>query len=443
MSEKYPYSYPEAVQNDSVPAPTNDMSIGYAPTAPTYVSPTSPAPTTTTQVSSSTVFHNSLLQTKQTLNPAGVHVLDVPYSPGHDPEEQRQYAHHQSSNGQYQRPQAPGEEILPAYPYGPTENNTIIIVQEPKKRGTWDRLTDACKSRAGGVWYCFSSLGERLLNCHSFEIQPLDYISDPILTSDHAYTYLVAFVLLILLLVGCASPGTSSFATNLIKLKNTNSRYSSYYDNILYETDYTAFNPSTGRAEKPSYILFGFSGHCNVFEVGTRSSGSTLFSRQCERQFVAPFFIPPPADNGNRTTSIDGIIDISSVNLIRKIVVALFFVIMFYILGTSITVCMGYWKTIYKLWWINLILVITTVALFYFDTYSFWSPISGLGSYQFLGSVFNSEVTVLGMYLFHVALFAVLAANPIVLLIFLLLGTFGLILGFWLMWCFLIAWLGS
>ncbi|KAF3082269.1 hypothetical protein TWF102_001238 [Orbilia oligospora] len=411
MSEKYPYSYPEAVQNDSVPAPTNDMSIGYAPTAPTYVSPTSPAPTTTTQVSSSTVFHNSLLQTKQTLNPAGVHVLDVPYSPGHDPEEQRQYAHHQSSNGQYQRPQAPGEEILPAYPYGPTENNTIIIVQEPKKRGTWDRLTDACKSRAGGVWYCFSSL--------------------------------VAFVLLILLLVGCASPGTSSFATNLIKLKNTNSRYSSYYDNILYETDYTAFNPSTGRAEKPSYILFGFSGHCNVFEVGTRSSGSTLFSRQCERQFVAPFFIPPPADNGNRTTSIDGIIDISSVNLIRKIVVALFFVIMFYILGTSITVCMGYWKTIYKLWWINLILVITTVALFYFDTYSFWSPISGLGSYQFLGSVFNSEVTVLGMYLFHVALFAVLAANPIVLLIFLLLGTFGLILGFWLMWCFLIAWLGS
>lgn len=412
MSEKHPYSYPEVVQNDPVPAPANDLSIGYAPTAPAYVSPASPAPTATTQVASSTVFHNSLFQTKQTLNPSGIHVLDVPYSPGHDLEGQRQHVHHQFSNDQYQRPQAPGEEILPAYPsQGVTENNTIIVVQEPRKRGTWDRLSDLCKSRVGAVWYCFSSL--------------------------------VAFVLLVLLLVGCASPGTSPFATNLLKLKKTSNRYSSYDDSILYETDYTALNPSTGRVEKPNYILFGFSGHCNVFEVSTRSSSSALFSRQCERQFVAPFFLPSPSDTGNSTTSFDGIIDISSVNLIRKIVVALFFVTMFYLLGTFIAVCMGYWKTIYKLWWINLILVITTVALFYFDTYSFWSPIGGLGSYQFLRSVFDSDVTILGMYLFHVALFAVLAANPIVLLIFLLLGTFGLILGFWLMWCFLIAWLGT
>ncbi|KAK6347395.1 hypothetical protein TWF718_005234 [Orbilia javanica] len=192
MSEKYSYSYPEVVQNDSTPTPTNDLSIGHAPTAPPYVSPISPAPTTTTQVSSSTVFHNSLLQTKQTLNPAGVHVLDVPYSPGYDPEEQRQHAHHQFPNGQYQRPQAPGEEILPAYPsQGVTEHNTIIVVQ-PKRRGTWDRLTDVCKSRVGAVWYCFSSL--------------------------------VAIVLLIILLVGCASPGTSPFATNLIKLKRLSNR---------------------------------------------------------------------------------------------------------------------------------------------------------------------------------------------------------------------------
>lgn len=157
---------------------------------------------------------------------------------------------------------------------------------------------------------------------------------------------------------------------------------------------------------------------------------------------MAPFFIPPPIESGNSTTSFDGIIDITSVNVIRKVVVAMFFIMMFYALGTFVAVCMGYWKTVYKLWWINLILVIITVALFYFDTYSFWSPIGGLG-YNFLGSVFDSDVTVIGMYLFHVALFTMLTANPAVLLIFLMLGTFGLILGFWLFWCLLIAWVGT
>ncbi|KAK6347396.1 hypothetical protein TWF718_005235 [Orbilia javanica] len=136
--------------------------------------------------------------------------------------------------------------------------------------------------------------------------------------------------------------------------------------------------------EKPTYILFGFSGHCNVFEISTRSSSSSLFSKQCERQFVAPFFIPTPTDTGNGTTTLDGIIDINSVNIIRKVVVALFFVTIFYMLGTFIAVCMGYWKTIYKLWWINLILAIITVALFYFETYSFWSPIGGSVGYNFL-----------------------------------------------------------
>ncbi|KAK6334529.1 hypothetical protein TWF730_003743 [Orbilia blumenaviensis] len=162
MSEKDPYSYPEAVQNDTLPAAAaNNMAIGYAPPpASTYIPPTSPTYPPTTQVSSSTVFHNSLYQTKQTLNPSGVHVLDVPYSPGYGPEDQRQYAHHQFSNGQFQRPQAPGEEILPAYPsQAVPERSTIIVVREPRKRGTWDRLTDICKSRVGAVWYCFSSLG--------------------------------------------------------------------------------------------------------------------------------------------------------------------------------------------------------------------------------------------------------------------------------------------
>ncbi|KAK6519181.1 hypothetical protein TWF281_003870 [Arthrobotrys megalospora] len=404
MSDKYPYSYPEAVQHDFTPGPANSSSIGYVP-------PTSPAPTATTQVSSSTVFHNSLFQTKQTLNPSGVHVLDVPYSPDHDPEQQRQHVHHQYGNGQFQRPQAPTEEALPAYPANTvTENNTIIVLQERPKRGTWDRLMGVCKSRVGAVWYCFSSL--------------------------------VAFVLFILLLVGCASPGTSPFATNLIKLKSTSNRYSSYGDSISYESSYTARNPSTGRVEKPNFILFGFSGHCNVFEISTRGSSSPLFAKQCDRQFVAPFFIPPPIDSGNGTTSFEGIIDITSVNIIRKVVVAMFFIMMFYALGTFVAVCMGYWKTVYKFWWINLILVIITVALFYFDTYSFWSPIGGLG-YNFLGSVFDSDVTVLGMYLFHVALFTMLTANPAVLIIFLMFGTFGLILGFWLFWCLLIAWVGT
>ncbi|KAF3934774.1 hypothetical protein ABW20_dc0108564 [Dactylellina cionopaga] len=320
-------NYPEVVDPSKPQVYTQSHEVrphsGFTSDADLAIAPAMPAPPVHTQTTSSKMFENSLAQTKQSLSPSGVHPLDVACSPGYDPETQRQQIHYQDANGQYNRPQVPGSTYAhydpspPSYPGGGgvmLDRPTYTISPEAgtKKSNFWDRLIRLSKSNIGAAWYCLSCI--------------------------------MAVALCIIVLIGCTSPAVSVFGTNALAIKRT--KWSSYSgDPLPYDTSYTAVNPSTGRQEVPNFIIFGFSGYCHLFEAGRVNSNRDIFVKSCVRQFAAPLFIPPPTLNSSSSDKdYISIIDVSTANIVRKVVVALIFINMFYCIGTFIATCCGHWN---------------------------------------------------------------------------------------------------
>ncbi|KAK6525329.1 hypothetical protein TWF694_005472 [Orbilia ellipsospora] len=157
-------SHPESAYPSAPSPPQQDgRVVGYM--QPAHLPP-SPQTLQVAQVESSAGFHHSLYQTKKTLNPLGVHALDVPYSPGDDPETQRIRPHHQYSNGQYHQPPLSGttyeSNVPPSYVSGPSSKPAAYVYtqaqpQQEENPTLFDFFVRVSKGRAGAVWYCISS----------------------------------------------------------------------------------------------------------------------------------------------------------------------------------------------------------------------------------------------------------------------------------------------